>query len=521
MVNLPGVWAVANILARPGIARPYLTVNSISQIDWQKVHASGVRYLVFDKDNCITRPHEDQLAPALTHSWNECKRVFGSENILLVSNSAGTRSDPSGLAAENVSSKLGIPVLLHASKKPSKSCAKQVVDYFVAKSQLNQAGETLPHILVIGDRITTDMVLASRIAKLLGKHSGKRLSGLQFDSTEGIRTPLCASVLTTWLWASESLGTRFMRDAESRLLKNLVRAGIPPGGGWNTRHSFSPPSWLREMPQSIPPATPEPSPESLVLSAVTSRLPSWFTAPFKVFARIGRQIARVGPIERAMRSGREARNAIFAEIFNTVKHTRALSWSLLTNTTDPTWKSTWRTKRMTNVLDTKRNAPVRGLGGNRQSRLFSTSALCSSEIHTRHERPVKRRTLPSEIPAPASNDSNPEIQIQPHSGIRMRQWFMALAALIILPVGFYGGIKLNDAIAQWRQGDISNLGHAENMEDFAKPGERQREAEITASDSALQLNKRIQQLERDYFLLTRERENLEHKLSRLEDRDRI
>ena len=43
---------------------------------------------------CIqTLPHHDRLVPELEKAWLECKETFGTENVLIVSNSAGTKND--------------------------------------------------------------------------------------------------------------------------------------------------------------------------------------------------------------------------------------------------------------------------------------------------------------------------------------------------------------------------------------------------------------------------------------------
>ncbi len=53
---------------------------------------------------------------------------------LIVSNSSGSSSDPSGLGAESLSRALNVPVLCHKDKKPAKGCAVEALEYFVALS---------------------------------------------------------------------------------------------------------------------------------------------------------------------------------------------------------------------------------------------------------------------------------------------------------------------------------------------------------------------------------------------------
>ncbi len=98
MGNLSGVVAVLAVLFRPSLVVPHVQVPDIRHLDWEALHANGVRFLVFDKDNCLTAPHSDVLEPTITDAWERCQRVFGRENILIVSNSSGSSDDPSGLA---------------------------------------------------------------------------------------------------------------------------------------------------------------------------------------------------------------------------------------------------------------------------------------------------------------------------------------------------------------------------------------------------------------------------------------
>lgn len=66
------------------------------------------------------------------------------------------------------------------------------------------------------------------------------------------------------------------------------------------------------------------------------------------------------------------------------------------------------------------------------------------------------------------------------------------------------------------------------MQDLALPAEREAEKADATNSTATQLSKRIQEyvvcsprLERDYFFLAREREDVQHKLDRLMARGRV
>ena len=37
---------------------PHLKIKSIRNVDWKKLNEWGIKYLIFDKDNTLTRPYE-------------------------------------------------------------------------------------------------------------------------------------------------------------------------------------------------------------------------------------------------------------------------------------------------------------------------------------------------------------------------------------------------------------------------------------------------------------------------------
>lgn len=74
-----------------------------------------------------------------------------------MSNSAGTRDDYRGREAELLEEATGVNVLRHKTKKPG--CGAQIFDYLQNKPD---SGVTRPNqIAVIGDRLSTDIVLAN------------------------------------------------------------------------------------------------------------------------------------------------------------------------------------------------------------------------------------------------------------------------------------------------------------------------------------------------------------------------
>ncbi|KWU42923.1 hypothetical protein RHOSPDRAFT_12283, partial [Rhodotorula sp. JG-1b] len=229
MANWSATLATLGALVRPQSLQPSLVVPSIAHLDWHALkHRAHVHAVVIDKDNCIARPDEDTLADddALRASWDRLLAEFGPDRVLVVSNSAGDlRKDPLRIQAETVSRNLGVPVLVHSNPKPAYACAKQIAAHFLlapnstdrsvaddvsgSDGALSSTPPPPPpssvfRVLVIGDRLTTDMILARRLSSLSLPFSTRRSVG----------------ILTTRLWGREGAGTTLMRTVE----KMAVRA---------------------------------------------------------------------------------------------------------------------------------------------------------------------------------------------------------------------------------------------------------------------------------------------------------
>ncbi|SPO21898.1 uncharacterized protein UTRI_01886_B [Ustilago trichophora] len=274
MGNISGVVAILAVIFRPSLVVPHVQVPDIRHLDWEALHANGARFLVFDKDNCLTAPHSDVLEPAITDAWEQCQRVFGRENILIVSNSSGSSDDPSGLGAESLSRALNVPVLCHKQKKPSHGCAAEALEYFVALSHdrdttIAQAKQMPPgsgaieagpsrqtrkylrerrkvlrtqvpvdesgsgSILLVGDRTMTDVVVAHRMNDELSRRRRKLgLDAICDGSTSAsasVPPPQCISVLTTGIWTYEGRLNALMRNLETRVTSYLISKGFRPG----------------------------------------------------------------------------------------------------------------------------------------------------------------------------------------------------------------------------------------------------------------------------------------------------
>ncbi|WVR05858.1 hypothetical protein IAU60_002884 [Kwoniella sp. DSM 27419] len=127
-ITLPNVLIYLTSVVRPGLLRPHLRVPSIANIDFRALRSEGYNAVVIDKDNCLTLPNKDDIYQPYQIAWNDMLETFQPGRVLVVSNSAGTKKDPGGIAAEAVSLSLRAPVLLHAQPKPG--CSPTILSYF-------------------------------------------------------------------------------------------------------------------------------------------------------------------------------------------------------------------------------------------------------------------------------------------------------------------------------------------------------------------------------------------------------
>lgn len=167
---------------------------------------------------------------------------------MIVSNSAGTRLDPGEIQAESVSHHLGVPVLRHASLKPSYSCIGAIRKYFASLPTPVKDEE----LIVVGDRIFTDVVLANRLAR--------RKSPLKPDDTLDEKTASQVGPLAIWttgVWEKESMTMRWLEKLTMQGVHMLVNRGAAAQG-------MPLPDWSRFV-------------KPLPVAPVPEAKPGWFT----------------------------------------------------------------------------------------------------------------------------------------------------------------------------------------------------------------------------------------------------
>ncbi|KAG2153207.1 HAD phosphatase [Suillus clintonianus] len=212
-LNIPGILAPFQLLRNPRLVIPHLTVKDIRQIDFLALRNAGYRGAVFDKDNCLTIPYKDPLVPELEDAWRECREAFGEGNILIVSNSAGTKFDAGGIQAESVSYHLSVPVLRHDTLKPGYSCIASIRAYFSSLRVPISDGE----LVVVGDRIFTDVIMANRM------HAPSASSSSDMSARVRIGGPL--AILTDGVWQKESMVMRWVEKSLVDAVRKWARNG--------------------------------------------------------------------------------------------------------------------------------------------------------------------------------------------------------------------------------------------------------------------------------------------------------
>lgn len=442
------------------------------------MYDAGIRYLVVDKDNCLTHPHDNRLVEAIRPAWEQCKDVFGPDNILLVSNTAGTRKDPLGVDAENMSAALGVPVLCHAVPKPARSCARQIVQHVRELASQVTELDHVPRVACIGDRTLTDIVLAHRINALLVRQFAHRAMPDWEDTDVGEQTPipLSVGVLTTQLWVREGAGAMFMRRLEQIAMRQLLARGVVPGGSWWSRSTPAPviPSFISVPAASeTAPVTAAPAPAATVPTSRDAlgaqvlremfqayapprlvRVCTWIAGAWRRFAAIppvSRVLSRIHALVRA------AGSAAYAGMQESSIKTR------------PTWWLSTGARRP-RVSDMQRD----GVPGSRR-----TFATCAPRARVRQP----RTPPPGETPLPKGTSTR--------RSLLFRRLMLTCAVIIILPLGFFTGVKLNEVIERWRAGDLSNEGGEAASGEQAAPAPEPVVPAATG-ESAAELRRRIQ-----------------------------
>lgn len=133
-------------------AIPHYYIKDISYIDPEVLKQTGIKAIICDKDNTLTKTYSKNIFPGLEKTVVELKAAV-NQNFYIVSNSAGTFFYEND--AREIEKYLAIRVLRHFFKKP-----------WGYSSAASQTGVKPDEILVVGDRIATDIVFGNNMGAL-------------------------------------------------------------------------------------------------------------------------------------------------------------------------------------------------------------------------------------------------------------------------------------------------------------------------------------------------------------------
>jgi phosphatidylglycerophosphatase GEP4 len=163
--NLSATLNIFKLLFKPSICLPHQTLPTFNDLPIpldKGLQSTGrkatIKAVVLDKDDCFAYPDSNEVYPAYKDHFEALRAAYPGRRLLVVSNTAGATSwDKQMKLAEELEKNTGIVVLHHKTKKPG--CGPEIMDYFRKHPEL---GVTDPaHVAVVGDRLTTDMMLAN------------------------------------------------------------------------------------------------------------------------------------------------------------------------------------------------------------------------------------------------------------------------------------------------------------------------------------------------------------------------
>ena len=207
-INTKALLTLASVVRRPSLLVPHATVDTISHISYQTLKDQcGIQAVIFDKDNTITAPYALETHEKAHYGLQQAVQVFGTDNVAIVSNSAGTLDDADYQDALQIEQSLGIAVIRHDEKKPGG--LQEVLNHFNHKKHdnSNSTSETTSQQLtpsqlcMVGDRLLTDIVFGN-LHGMLTIHCLPLCSGAenQHDNTVAkiVRTGENAFLYKNW-----------------------------------------------------------------------------------------------------------------------------------------------------------------------------------------------------------------------------------------------------------------------------------------------------------------------------------
>lgn len=151
-LNTKALATLAYVIRHPTVLVPHVSVANVSELNYTALkEGAGVKAIVFDKDNTLTAPYGNEIHRDAKKGLESAKEIFGSENVAIMSNSAGTKDDPGYEDANRIEEALGIAVIKHDEKKPGG------LDEVLSHFDMDDPAA----LCMVGDRLLTDVVFGN------------------------------------------------------------------------------------------------------------------------------------------------------------------------------------------------------------------------------------------------------------------------------------------------------------------------------------------------------------------------
>ncbi|GMG55532.1 unnamed protein product [Ambrosiozyma monospora] len=158
--NLSATLNIIRLVLKPELCLPHLTVPNFNQmpipVTSDLIPKDKIKAIVLDKDNCIAKDHDDKVWHEYIEHWEQLKKLYPNANqLLIVSNSAGTNDDKQHQQANLIEQRTGVTILRHSTKKPG--CHVEIMNFFREKGICKSPSE----VVIVGDRLFTDVLMAN------------------------------------------------------------------------------------------------------------------------------------------------------------------------------------------------------------------------------------------------------------------------------------------------------------------------------------------------------------------------
>ena len=109
-INFEGLKFSLRGILNPSLYKPHYSINTIAEINFKNLKKNGIKFIIFDKDNTLTKPYSKGFHPGITPNIEKCKSVYNYNNLMILSNSAGSQDDEDCEEALEIEKNLGIKV---------------------------------------------------------------------------------------------------------------------------------------------------------------------------------------------------------------------------------------------------------------------------------------------------------------------------------------------------------------------------------------------------------------------------